>query len=320
LAADSGGEGIVTYTWSANGPAPVTFSANGTNAAKNTTATFAQSGSYTVQASLQDPTGASATSSVAVTVNQTAISVTVTPALVSVITGGSQPFTATVKDQFGNAIASAAVTWSVNGGGNISTAGVFTAGSVAGGPFTVTATSGAVSGTANVTVITAPSGVSIWSSTAVPADPWINSTAAVTLGVKFRSDAAGTITGIRFYKGAGNNGTHMGLLYNSSGTVLAQATFVGETASGWQQVTFSSPVTITANTTYVAALFTTSGFAFNQNYFTSTGVDNPPLHALKSGVSGGNGVYAYASAPQFPNQTYSDSNYWVDVVFASNGS
>ena len=76
-------------------------------------------------------------------------------------------------------------------------------------------------------------------------------------------------------------------------------------------------MSILANTTYVAALFTTSGFAFNQSYFTAAGVDNPPLHALKSGVDGGNGVYSYAGAPQFPNQTYLDSNYWVDVVFSS---
>jgi hypothetical protein len=318
LAADSGGEAIVTYTWSATGPAAVTFSANGTNAAKNTTATLAQAGSYTLQALLQDPTGALATSSVGVTVSQTATSVTVTPASASVITSGSQTFTAAVKDQFGNNIPSAPVSWSVSGGGTISTSGVFTAGTTVGGPFTVTATYGAAHGTASVTVTAAPSGgLSIWTSTVVPATPWINSTAAVTLGVKFRADTAGKITGIRFYKGAGNNGTHTGLLYSSSGTLLAQATFTGETASGWQQVNLSSAVSILANTTYVAALFTTSGFAFNQNYFTSTGVDNPPLHALKSGVDGGNGVYVYANAPQFPNQTYSDSNYWVDVVFSS---
>jgi Domain of unknown function (DUF4082) len=57
---------------------------------------------------------------------------------------------------------------------------------------------------------------------------------AATLGVKFRYDVAGTINGIRFYKGAGNAGTHMGLLYSSTGTLLGQATFTGETASGWQ--------------------------------------------------------------------------------------
>src|SRR5207248_2555269 len=73
------------------------------------------------------------------------------------------------------------------------------------------------------------------------------------LGVKFRSDLAGTITGIRFYKGSTNTGTHVGELFSLAGALLASATFTNETASGWQQVTFATPVTIQANTTYVAA-------------------------------------------------------------------
>ena len=68
------------------------------------------------------------------------------------------------------------------------------------------------------------------------------------LGVRFRSDVAGVITGIRFYKGAQNTGPHTGNLYTATGTVLASATFTNETASGWQQVTFASPVSIAANT------------------------------------------------------------------------
>src|SRR4029077_12049276 len=48
LGADDGGEATLTYTWATTGtpPAPVTFSLNGTNAAKNTVATFAKAGSY----------------------------------------------------------------------------------------------------------------------------------------------------------------------------------------------------------------------------------------------------------------------------------
>jgi Domain of unknown function (DUF4082) len=159
--------------------------------------------------------------------------------------------------------------------------------------------------------------LSIWSSTAVPATPWLSSAVGITVGVKFRSDAAGMITGIRFYKGAGNNGTHVGMLYDRSGNLLAQATFSGETESGWQQMIFPGSVAIAPNTTYVAALFSPSGFAYGSNYFTSSGVDNPPLHALQSGVDGGNGVYTYGVAAQFPNQTYFDGNYWVDVVFSA---
>src|SRR5204863_476282 len=104
-----------------------------------------------------------------------------------------------------------------------------------------------------------PSGTSIWNSSAVPGNTLVSDFTPVTLGVKFRSDGSGSITGIRFYKGAGNNGMHIGLLYSNAGTLLGQASFSGESASGWQQVTFSSPVNISANTTYIAACFSNSG-------------------------------------------------------------
>src|SRR6185437_5330175 len=87
---------------------------------------------------------------------------------------------------------------------------------------------------------------SIWSSTATPANPSANDSGSVEVGLKFKSDQAGYITGIRFYKGSANTGTHTGTLWSSTGTQLATATFTGETASGWQQVNFSSPVQITA--------------------------------------------------------------------------
>jgi hypothetical protein len=137
---------------------------------------------------------------------------------------------------------------------------------------------------------------------------------AVELGVKFRSDAAGTINGIRFYKAATNTGTHVGSLWSSTGTLLAQATFSGETASGWQQVTFSSPVTIQANTTYVAGYFAPNGHYSVNGPTLATAVDNPPLDALANSTSP-NGVYAYGSSASFPTNSYQSSNYWVDVLF-----
>ena len=92
-----------------------------------------------------------------------------------------------------------------------------------------------------------------------PANPSENDTDAVELGVKFRADSNGTITGLRFYKGSGNTGTHVGSLWSSSGTLLGQATFTAETATGWQQVSLTTPVAITANTTYVASYHATGG-------------------------------------------------------------
>jgi len=74
----------LTYTWAATsvpaGAALPAFSVNGSNAAKNTTASFTQAGSYTLQVKITDPGGLTTTSNVVVTVNQTLTSIAVSPA------------------------------------------------------------------------------------------------------------------------------------------------------------------------------------------------------------------------------------------------
>jgi hypothetical protein len=137
---------------------------------------------------------------------------------------------------------------------------------------------------------------------------------ALEVGVRFRSDITGYITGIRFYKWSFSTGTHSGHLWTNTGTLLGSVTFTGETASGWQTAYFATPVAITANTTYVASYYTTTGYAVTTNYFT-VGVDHAPLHALKTGVDGLNGVYVVGKTSAFPSQSTTSSNYWVDVVF-----
>jgi hypothetical protein len=159
LGGDDGGEANLIYTWATIGtpPAPVTFSANASNAAKNTTATFTKAGSYTLQVTVADQPGLSATSSITVTVEQTPTSIVVSPASATVNTSASQQFTASARDQFGaNLATQPTFTWTTSGGGGIGSSGLFTAGAIAGGPFTVTATSGGVSGTASVTVASTP--------------------------------------------------------------------------------------------------------------------------------------------------------------------
>jgi hypothetical protein len=139
----------------------------------------------------------------------------------------------------------------------------------------------------------------------------------VELGVKFRSDVSGYITGIRFYKASTNSGTHVANLWSASGTLLGSATFANETASGWQQVNFSTPMAITAYTVYVASYHTNVGhYSADQNYFAASGVDNPPLHALANEVSGFNGVSPMA--PRAASQPgFNSSNYRVDVVLST---
>jgi hypothetical protein len=185
--------------------------------------------------------------------------------------------------------------------------------------FTVMVTAGGqnVSQALSITVNPATTSM-IWPSNPVPAIVDGGDPNAVELGVKFQSDVAGLITGVRFYKAATNIGTHVGHLWSSTGQNLATATFTGETGSGWQQVTFATPVAIQANTVYVASYFVPNGhYSANLNYFATQGADTPPLHAPASGVAGGNGVYAYGATSAFPTNTYQASNYWVDVVFST---
>ena len=82
LGADDAGESNLTYTWAATGtpPAAVNFSLNGSNAAKNTTATFSKAGNYSFQVTITDAGGLTATSNVNITVNQTFTAISVVPA------------------------------------------------------------------------------------------------------------------------------------------------------------------------------------------------------------------------------------------------
>lgn len=156
----------------------------------------------------------------------------------------------------------------------------------------------------------------IWSASAIPGTPADSDTAAVEVGVKFRADTAGSITGIRFYKGTGNTGTHVGNLWTNTGALLATVTFTGETTTGWQQASFATPVTITAGTTYVASYYAPNGrYSADEGFFAGNAVVNAPLTALADGADGGNGVYRYGTGGGFPNSSYRATNYWVDVVY-----
>jgi Domain of unknown function (DUF4082)/Bacterial Ig-like domain/Bacterial Ig domain len=152
---------------------------------------------------------------------------------------------------------------------------------------------------------------SIWPDSAQPVQASSSDAGSVNVGVKFTADQNGTITGIRFYKGANNTGTHVGSLWNSSGDLLGQVTFSGESAAGWQQANFSTPIAVTAGQTYTASyLAPNGGYAADAGGLDSA-VTNGPLTALANG-----GVYTYGSASAFPTNSYNGTNYWVDVVFS----
>jgi hypothetical protein len=163
-----------------------------------------------------------------------------------------------------------------------------------------------------------PATYSIWDNSVLPDSPSVTDGLPITLGVKFQSTVDGYITGIRFYKGANNTEPHVGTLWTNGGVILASVTFSNETASGWQQQMFESPVAIKSNTTYVASYYSSSGyFPINPGYFSTGGHTNGPLIALADGADGGNGVYVEPASPDsFPTASLNSANYWVDVVLS----
>jgi hypothetical protein len=142
-----------------------------------------------------------------------------------------------------------------------------------------------------------------------------NDVGAVELGVKFRSSQNGVISAVRFYRGATNPAGYTVKLYSSTGAELARATGPEQTAAGWNELAFATPVPITAGTTYVATYFSSNGgYAVTQNYFTVDRVQ-APLTAPSAASSNGNGLFFYGPAGGFPTASFSQSNYFVDVRF-----
>ena len=136
----------------------------------------------------------------------------------------------------------------------------------------------------------------------------------MTLGVVFKADVAGSVTGVRFYKAQANTGTHIGSLWTTSGTLLASATFTNETTSGWQEVSFSNPVEIVPGTDYIVSYYAPNGhYSVTPNGLGSA-VDNPPLYAIANTTSP-NGLYAYGVGNTFPSSSYNASSYHVDPTF-----
>lgn len=169
-----------------------------------------------------------------------------------------------------------------------------------------------------ITGITPPT-ESLWTPADAPTDVDLNDGAAIEVGTKFTASVNGFIKGVRFYKGAGSSGTFIGKLYdfNNPATPLANATFV-TTPSGWQQVLFSTPVSITAGTMYVVTVYSASGYYANADeYFNSFSQVSGSLTAPAGNSSmdnSSNGVYFFGGQG-FPNSSYQNSSYFVDVVF-----
>ena len=148
---------------------------------------------------------------------------------------------------------------------------------------------------------------SLLETTAQPALSDSGDGSAVTLGLKFNASVDGQVTGVRYFRDAANTGTHVGKLFDTSGSLLASVTIPTQPA-GWQSATFSTPVYVTADTTYVVAYFAPNGhYSFSSNYFADP-VVNLPLRSVGAGS-------VYGDGDAFPTRSYLNANYYVDAIF-----
>ncbi|MFC8682211.1 DUF4082 domain-containing protein [Microbacterium ureisolvens] len=148
----------------------------------------------------------------------------------------------------------------------------------------------------------------------VPSLPSANDSQAVELGLRIVPDSDGYITGVRFYKGPANTGTHVGSLWNSSGALLGSATFSNETATGWQSVQFTSPIPVVAGQTYTVS-YTAPGGGYSavERYWPYSARPSSPV-TVRAGVgAAAPGVYGVSG--RFPTSTWKDANYFVDAIF-----
>ena len=149
----------------------------------------------------------------------------------------------------------------------------------------------------------------------------------IELGVKFQASVSGFVTDILFYKPPAEIGTHEGHLWMANGTLIGTVTFEDETASGWQQATFTTPVAIAADTIYIVSYHSngdyvaSNGYFFNQAHTSGSLTAPADANGAQSVYTGGNGVFAVYTPggddPVFPTSSYGASNYWVDLGFTA---
>ena len=180
--------------------------------------------------------------------------INVSPNPVTVTLGGSQSFSATGQDAFGNAITGLTFTWAISevaigGSGQIDAAGNYTA-STAAGPFHILSSSGNVTGSAVVNVLAGPSTfISMSANPAVLISNGVNTTTITASVTDSFGNAVGAGRLVTFSASSGVITPLVGTT-NSQGRATASLTKTLTSPTS----TLSSVITVTALTNGAAGL------------------------------------------------------------------
>lgn len=126
-----------------------------------------------------------------------------------------------------------------------------------------------------------------------------------TLGIKFASSVAGTITAVRFWHPATapTSPVPNALAYDASGNELARVAF-GTLTAGWNTATFGTPVPVSAGADYTVAVY---GGGYARATFPAA---SGPLTLVGGFYTAGTNVYPTTPISPLPS---------VDVTFAYTG-
>jgi fibronectin type 3 domain-containing protein len=136
------------------------------------------------------------------------------------------------------------------------------------------------------------------------AGPW-----SYELGTKFSVDQPATLASVRWWKDVKETGSHTARVWTASGTLIATLPFATQTASGWQQANFATPLQLAANTVYVVSININAFFVTARSGLATprtAGIARTP-NDIRNGIYG-------SSAGVFPTNSFSSTNYFVDVV------
>jgi hypothetical protein len=130
------------------------------------------------------------------------------------------------------------------------------------------------------------------------------------VATRFTPSRAGRVVGFRFWKAAGESGTHTARLWSDTGSPLGQAVFQAEGASGWQTVMLADvmlpDITLSAGTAYRVSVNTNV-----KQVKTGGGLLGGPI--VNGSLTADNAYYGQPTGVM-PN-TASSSTFFVDVIF-----